>query len=159
MRPVIWSRSRERDRQWFRESRSKLLDLGLHPNLSLRLGHHLNHNEARSRPLSCLINDGGSGFGDFGSDRQCVVEKNPIGHQILHKPNLLHQSQRVHLHHQSDGALLHQKMQPQRLSQINTVEINTNRLKEWGWFVLDYWGLDRGMSFVGHVVWVMLFRS
>ena len=55
------------------------LDLGLHPSLGLRLGHRLYHNGARQSqppsrsvddceiplPLSCLINDGGSGFGDF----------------------------------------------------------------------------------------------
>jgi len=46
--------------------------------MNLDLGHCLGHNEARSRPpsrfvddceiplpLPCLINDGGSGFGDF----------------------------------------------------------------------------------------------
>jgi len=46
--------------------------------MKLDLGHRLDHNEARSRPLSqtvddceiplplsCLINNGGSGFGDF----------------------------------------------------------------------------------------------
>ena len=72
-------RERERDDvggleqiQRNRESRSRLLDL------SLRLSHRLGHNEARSQPLSCLINDGGSGFGDFGLDRRCVVETNPI---------------------------------------------------------------------------------
>ena len=47
-------------------------------HLSLHLSHRLNHNEARSWCLSCLINDGGNGFGNFGSDRRCVVEKNPI---------------------------------------------------------------------------------
>ena len=47
-------------------------------------------------------------------------------------------------------------MQPQRLSQIGMVEINTNRLKEWGWLVLDCWGLDCGMSFVCHAIWVLL---
>ena len=114
----------------------------------LRLNHHLNHNEARSRPLSFLINNGGSVFGDFGSDQRFVVGQINL--------SLLRQPLRVHLHHRSGNALLHWKMQPQRLSQIGTIEINMNQLKEWGWFILDCWGLDHGMIFVGHSVWVLL---
>ena len=53
-------------------------------------------------------------------------------------------------------ATTHWKMQPQRQSQIGTVEINMNQLKEWGWFILDCWGLDHGMIFVGHSICVFL---
>ena len=111
-------------------------------------GLRLNHNEAQSRPLSFLINNGGTGFGDFGLDQRFMVGQISL--------SLLRQPQRVHLHHRSGSALLHWKMQPQRLSQIGTVEINMNQLKEWGWFILDCRGLDHEMSFVGHFVWVML---